>query len=60
MSPDDGIKLIQNFTSAGNYTYANDLLLIANLTASVLDRLDGKASKEFSQVGMYSPILSGS
>ena len=53
MSVDEGIKLIQNFTSARDYTYPNDLVLVKNLTASVLDRLEGRASKEFSEVCVY-------
>ena len=54
MPPDEGIQLIQNFTSAGDYTYPNDLVLVTNLTASVLDRLEGSASKEFSEVCVFS------
>ena len=50
MPVDEGIKLIRNFTSVRDYTYPNDLVLITNLTASVLDRLKGKASKDFGQV----------
>ena len=50
VSVDEGIRLIQDFTSARDYTYPNDLVLIQNLTASILDRLEGTASAEFSQV----------
>ena len=58
MSVDEGIQLIQNFTSARDYTYPNDLVLIKNLTASVLDRLEGgKVNREFSQVFAYSLIF---
>ena len=53
MSVDEGIKLIQNFTSERDYRYPNDLVLVKNLTTSVLDRLEGKASKEFSEVCAY-------
>ena len=50
MSADTAIQLIQNFTSTKNYAYPNDLVLLKNLTALVLDRLDGKADQQFSQV----------
>ena len=50
MSADKAIQLIQNFTSVKNYTNPNDLVFLKNLTASVLDRLDGKADQQFSQV----------
>jgi len=50
VSADEGILLIRDFTSVRDYTYPNDLVLITNLTASILDKLKGKASKDFGQV----------
>ena len=57
MSANKAIQLIHNFTSTKDYTYPNDLVLLKKLTASVLDRLDGKADKQFSQVFSYDVIF---
>lgn len=50
MSVDEGIQLLKNVTSAINYTFPDDLVLVANMIKSIVKRTEGKVSRNFSQV----------
>ena len=51
VSADEGISLLANFTtSSPTYNMSNDLQQITELMGTILDKISGTVSKEFSQV----------